>query len=303
MRALSLEGITVRFGAVEALRDVDLAMDPGRVVMLAGPNGCGKSTLMGVLLGLVRPDGGRMVVDGAVTRPDERFRTRLGYLPEAVAFAPNLNARQILGFFARARGVPGARVDEALARVRLDDASRRAVRGFSRGMLQRLGVAVATIAEPELLVLDEPTGGLDQAGLAVLSEIIAEYRERGRFVLLASHDLAIMETRVDHVVMMSDGRVHAAGSPADLRRRVDLPVRVHFEISDPEAMDPFVSALEGRAPAGLRRNGRSVVAETTPEKLMGILEIPSGLEHAVASVRVVEPGFDAVYDAVLREGD
>lgn len=300
MRHVSLRDISVRFGSLQALDHVSLELEPGRVTMLAGPNGSGKTTLMGVLLGLVRPRNGDMRIDGERRRPDQAFRAQLGYLPEAVAFAPNLSARQVLRFFAQARGARPGRVEEALERVRLSDSARRAVRGFSRGMLQRLGVATAILAEPDLLVLDEPTGGLDQAGLTVLSEIIDEWSSGGRFVLIASHDLVLMERRVHDIIMLSSGKVCASGSPVELRRRADLPVRVHFEISQSgPPVDAFVAELQRLDLPALHRNGRSVIAETRAEGLLALLETQG--RGVVDSLRVEEPGFDAIYDAILAE--
>ncbi len=302
MKSLAVEGISVRFGAVRALDRVRIAMEPGQVTMLAGPNGSGKSTLLGVLLGLVRPDSGAMQIDGEARRPDRRFRQHLGYLPEAVAFAPNLNGRQILRFFARARGVDVASIDAVLERVRLTESADRAVRGYSRGMLQRLGIAVATLADPELLVLDEPTGGLDQAGLAVLWEILTEWQAQGRFVLMASHDLVLMERRVNQVVMLASGRVCASGSPGELRQATDLPVRVHFEIcATGEPVDSFVEEIRRFGPSSLDRNGKRITAETSTDRLLELLEIPRRESRVVDGVRVEEPGFDVVYDSLLKE--
>jgi len=299
MKAIGLRDVSVRFGGVEALDRVDLDLDAGEVTLLAGPNGSGKSTLLGVLLGLVRAHAGTLLVDGVPRRTDRDFRRRLGYLPEAVAFAPNLTARQVLRFFAEARGVPASRVPEVLARVHLAGAAGRATRGYSRGMLQRLGIAVAVLAEPELLVLDEPTGGLDQAGLTVLTDIVAEWRAEGRFVLLASHDLVLMESRVQRVVMLADGRVCASGTPAALRRQAGLAVRVHFEL-DPARETPgvFAERLAGLGLGPVRPNGRFVVAEVPADRLLGAIEASGG--SAVKGIRVEEPGFDAIYDAVLK---
>lgn len=302
MKSIRLAGISVRFGAVPALDRVDLDLTPGEITMLAGPNGSGKSTFLGVVLGLVRPQGGTMSVDGVPRRPDREFRRHLGYLPEAVAFAPNLSGRQVLRFFASARGTSSRRVDEVLERVHLSEAAGRAVRGYSRGMLQRLGIAVAILAEPELLVLDEPTGGLDQAGLSVLTEIVGEWRAEGRFVLLASHDLVLMESRVQRVVMLSDGRVRASGSPIELRGRTGLAVRVHFELdTEAEAPTSFAGRLRGLGLEHVRPNGRFVVAEIATGQLLEILDRSRRENSAVRGIRVEEPGFDAVYDAILRE--
>jgi len=256
---------------------------------------------MGVLLGLVRPDAGKILVDGNTIRPGKQFKERLGYLPEAAAFAPNLTGKQVLRFFARARGVDSSRVVEVLNIVQLTDGSSRSVRGYSRGMIQRLGIAVAILTEPELLILDEPTGGLDQEGLSVIWAIIREWQERGRFILLASHDLVLMEKRVQQVVMLADGKIRAKGSPEELRSRAMLPIRVHFTLdpADPKA-DSLVKAVEGLGDCVPRRTDSRMVTEIAPDRLLSLLALQPMFNGTVTGVRIEEPGFDAVYESVLE---
>jgi Cu-processing system ATP-binding protein len=225
---LVIDRIAVRFGGVRALGGVSLELSPGEITVIAGPNGSGKSTLMSVILGLIRPDDGQLTADGRLVCSPRQlsspwFRERLGYLPEAVAFAETLTGRQILRFFAMARGIPRRRIEEVLERVGLANAASRVVGGYSRGMRQRLGLGCAILHAPEVLVLDEPTGGLDQQGLTVLWEVLREWREAGRVVLMSSHELALIERRVDRVVVLVDGRLAAAGTPEELRERSALP--------------------------------------------------------------------------------
>jgi len=219
---LRIEGVVVSFGAVRALRGVDLALRAGEVSVLVGPNGAGKSTLMSVLLGLVRPDAGRVVADAQVIADPSSaailpFRERLGYMAESAAFSENLTGRQVLRFFAHARAVPTSRVDTVLERIGLSHAASRSVGGYSRGMRQRLGLGVAILHEPDLLILDEPTGGLDQPGLALLWEVLAEWRAKGKVVLLSTHELALIERRADRLFVLADGKLLASGTPSELR--------------------------------------------------------------------------------------
>ncbi|MCP4804299.1 MAG: ABC transporter ATP-binding protein [Proteobacteria bacterium] len=230
---LQVENVAVRFGEVRALGGVGVQLGGGEVTVLAGPNGSGKSTLMSVLLGLIKPDEGLVTADGhLVCDPTRRsalwFRERLGYLPEAPAFSETLSGRQVMRFFAAARGLRRREVEPVLERVGLAHAAGRAVRGYSRGMRQRLGLGCAILHKPEFLILDEPTGGLDQQGLAVLWEVLDEWRSSGRLVLLSSHELALVERRAERIVVLVDGKVLAAGTPSELRAQSSLEPEVRM---------------------------------------------------------------------------
>ncbi|NOY24336.1 MAG: ABC transporter ATP-binding protein [Oligoflexia bacterium] len=299
--------IQVRFGHLLALGGVSLDLRAGAVTVLVGPNGAGKSTLMGVLLGLVRPDSGHVMVDGRPHQGLPRMeREKLGYLPEAVAFADNLSGRQVMRFFTRARGLSRSRADAVLSRVGLAQAAGRAVRGYSRGMRQRLGLGVAILSEPALLVLDEPTGGLDQQGLTLLWEILSEWREAGRTVLLSTHDLALIERRADHICVLHDGLVQAQGSPDQLRRDVGLPVQISVTIDDDAAVGALVAQLQRGGLADVQiatdidGRHRHLVMETAPDDLLQVLRIVDGAPSSVRDLRVAEPGLDDVYERLLE---
>lgn len=301
MRAISLTHTDVRFGRVHALRGASLRLQAGEVVMLAGPNGAGKSTLMQVLLGLVRPERSELRVDGELRSVDHDFKAKLGYLPEAVAFAESLTARQVLRFFASARGVSANRVDEVLDEVGLSDAARRAVRGYSRGMRQRLGLGVAILGRPALLVLDEPTGGLDQEGLGVLWSVLRRWRAEGGMVLLSSHDLTLLERRVDRISVLRDGRVLVTRTPDDLRRSTKLPTRIRLRLKE----DAEASAHERiRAAFGndaeIHREDDSWHIVLPRDTWTRLLRAGGTLSEHVQEARVEEPGLDVVYEQLLR---
>ncbi len=298
IRSVGVEAVNVTFGKVAALRDVSLEVRGGEALMLVGPNGAGKSTLVQVLLGIVRPDSGRVIVDGAPVRVDRRLKSSIGYLPEAIAFSENLSGRQVLRFFAHARGVRSKRVDEVLERVGLAHAAKRAVRGYSRGMRQRLGIAIAILAEPPLLVLDEPTGGLDQEGLGVLFGVLSEWREKGRFALVATHDLTLLERRVDRVCVLKSGRRVALDTPTALRKTVGLPVRVTFETrGEAGALEEAIEALGGRS---VTREPNRLVIEVEPDRLMDLLDAHASHRASIVGLRVEEPGMDEIYEQLLR---
>ena len=304
MKRLELRDVSVHFGRVHALHGVSLELKAGEVMMLVGPNGAGKSTLMNVLLGLVRADKAELLVDGKHrSLVGDGIKESVGYLPEAVAFAESLTGRQVLRFFAWARGVSGKRIDAVLARVGLTDAQSRSVRGYSRGMRQRLGLGVAILSEPRLLVLDEPTGGLDQEGLSVLWSVLEEWREKERLVLLATHDLALLERRVDCICLVSNGRVKAIGTPGALRLRAGIPHRVTFELQ-PNANGRADGLVEAMGEAGVvpfARDDARLVVEVTPDRLLPLMSVQARYPDVIAQLRVEEPQLDEVYERLLEE--
>ncbi|MFP4598555.1 MAG: ABC transporter ATP-binding protein [Persicimonas sp.] len=300
MKTIAVKDVAVRFGEVEALAGVSLEFAAGEVHLLAGPNGAGKSTLLHTLLGLVRPDRGGLWVDGQSRSVDNAFKEQLAYLPEAVSFADNLTGRQILRFFARARGCDRERVDVVLERVGLLDAGDRAIRGYSRGMRQRLGLAVALLPEADLLILDEPTGGLDQQGLHVLWEVLGSCREEGRTVLISSHDLTLLESRVDQICLLQDGRLVAHDSPERLRRQAALPVHVVFDLDDsPEAKVLGKAAQSAFGEASCSLDERRLTIDIAADQLLEVLDLRESHSGAVERVRVKEPGLDTVYEHLL----
>ncbi len=223
---LEVRGLRKRYGRVQALDGVDLEVGPGEIVGLLGPNGAGKTTTLSCVLGLVRPDGGEIRLFGrpATAEARPRLHRRLGALLEP-AFYPYLSGRENLRLLAAPLGLEG-QVDPLLERVGLEGAARRPVKGYSTGMRQRLGLAAALLGDPEFLLLDEPTRGLDPEGRRTLLDLLRRLREEGRGILLASHVLPEVEGVADRVVILHRGRVRGAGSVEELLRARWLRVRV-----------------------------------------------------------------------------
>lgn len=217
------EQFTKRFGAVTAVESLDLALDEGETMALIGPNGSGKTTTLKAALGLIRPTSGRVLVEGRDASRDGRdARSRIGYLPQRLAFPDGMTAREVLRFYAKLRGAdPELRL---LDRVGLLEAADRDVNGFSGGMRQRLGIAVALLGAPSVLVLDEPTASLDPSGALAVRDMIHAIRADGTAVLLSSHDLAEVAALADRVGVFVGGRLGALGTPADLARSLGLAV-------------------------------------------------------------------------------
>ncbi|MEO6710949.1 MAG: ABC transporter ATP-binding protein, partial [Planctomycetota bacterium] len=185
------------------------------------PNGSGKSTLLRVLAGVERPPGGELAVLGG-DHASSRIRARVGFLPEDTPFPRELRALEALELLASLRGVERAtaraRAQELLAAVGLDGARRTKLGHFSRGMLRRFGLAQALVHEPDLLLLDEPTAGLDAQGFAVFDELLERARARGVSMVIASHVLADLQAHCDQLIVLHEGRVAAAGKPGEVLR-------------------------------------------------------------------------------------
>ena len=216
MSVIAFDGLTKHFRNVVAVDDLTVRLAPGRVVGLLGPNGAGKTTTLRMLLGLVAPTAGSATIDGQPYRDlDEPIR-HIGAVLEASSFHPGRRAREHLRVLAATAGLPDDRVDEVLADVALTGVARRRVGGFSLGMRQRLGLAAALLGEPEILVLDEPTNGLDPEGVRWLRDFVRGYAAAGRTVLVSSHLLAEVAQTVDEVVVLVAGRLVAHAPLAEL---------------------------------------------------------------------------------------
>jgi Cu-processing system ATP-binding protein len=217
------ERFTKRFGAVTAVDSLDLGLEEGETVALIGPNGSGKTTTLKAALGLVRPTSGRVLIDGRDASRDGRdARARIGYLPQRLTFPDGMTAREVLGFYAKLRGrEPQLRL---LERVNLLDVADRDVNGFSGGMRQRLGIAVALLGEPRVLVLDEPTASLDPSGALAVRDMLHSIRAEGTALLLSSHDLAEVAALADRIGVFVGGHLIALGAPAELARSLGIAV-------------------------------------------------------------------------------
>jgi len=217
--ALAVRDLRKRFGAVHALKGVDLEVGEGELVGLLGPNGAGKSTLVKILVGLVRPSGGTAEVAGA-RAGSHAARAALGYLAELFRFPGWYTAEEVLELHQRLAGSTGGDAERArlLELVALSDAARRRVDGMSKGMQQRLGIAQALVGNPRLLLLDEPTSALDPVGRRTVRILLEHLRDQGVSVLLNSHLLSEIELVCDRVAILLGGELVAAGTPHELSR-------------------------------------------------------------------------------------
>ena len=257
--AIDMTSLGKQYRDVAALVDVSATVSMGKVIGLLGHNGAGKSTLIKLILGLIEPSSGHLEVLGQSPWGSHAvaLRRRVGYLPESVAFYGNLTGTEVITYLAKLKRAPRQQVGELLKRVGLDSARARRVSTYSKGMRQRLGLAQALLASPELVVLDEPTAGLDPQATQELYEIVGELRAEGHSVLVSSHVLAELEPHIDSALILRQGELLAAGSVTELRRQSGLPGVVVVQLKDAADSAAFAQELRGLGLVqALRHDGR-----------------------------------------------
>ncbi|MFP5337630.1 MAG: ABC transporter ATP-binding protein, partial [Gammaproteobacteria bacterium] len=259
MNAVEIQGVSQRYGSMTVLHDLNLNLGEGEVLGLFGHNGAGKTTSMKLILGLLAPSEGQVKVLGRAPN-DPQVRRQLGYLPENVTFYPQLSGRETLRHFARLKGAALGQVDELFEQVGLAHAADRRVKTYSKGMRQRLGLAQALLGEPKLLLLDEPTVGLDPIATQDLYLLIDRLRQRGTSIILCSHVLPGVEAHINRAAILAKGRLQAVGSLSQLRAEAGLPVRIRASgISERDSwLQRWTDA--GHSARGLSESSLEVVA-------------------------------------------
>jgi ABC-2 type transport system ATP-binding protein len=227
--AVTSKGLTKCFGRRTVVDALDLAIPKGVVSGFVGPNGAGKTTTIRMLLGLIAPVTGSATVLGHHIGDGASYLPRVGALIEGPTFYPTLSGQANLLVLARLAGIPEGRIPDVLGRVGLTERSGDKFRSYSLGMKQRLGIAAALLPEPELLILDEPTNGLDPAGIAEMRRLLAAFASEGMTVLVSSHLLAEIEQACDHLVIIREGRLVFQGSVEELVRRHQAELRARPE--------------------------------------------------------------------------
>lgn len=228
-KGLAVTGRNIRheFGHFLALDDVSFDLPQGQTMALLGHNGAGKSTLIKILLGLITPMSGEIDILGRkVTKQSARADLRIGYLPENVSFYDKLTGEEILTYFAELKGVSANKVSQLIEEFGLEYAKDRQLKTYSKGMAQRLGFAQAILSEPELLLLDEPTVGLDPAASQFLYAKIDELKQQGTAVIVCTHELSLIENNIDHALILARGKSLASGGMDSLRQQSQLKIKI-----------------------------------------------------------------------------
>lgn len=299
VQTLTLKNVVKSFGKARAVNDVSFTLNGGETIALVGHNGAGKTTLMKLMLGLLQPNAGSIDLmgenpsAGAFSRRD-----KLGYLPENVAFNIALTGQETLAFYARLKRQPVSDVARLLALVGLTDAAHKRVGAYSKGMRQRLGLAQALLGAPKILLLDEPTTGLDPALRQTFYNIIHELRENGATVLLSSHALTELEEQADRVIIMNRGIKVADGSIDELRQVASLPVRLRLRLIDAAQgiqLPAPVNALNWR-----RTGSEWVEADLAAHEKLPLLKTVLNQVGQISDLDIIPPTLDDLYAHFLH---
>ncbi len=293
---IEVHQVSKRYGLVQAVDGVDLAVEAGQVFGLIGHNGAGKSTLFKMMLGLLPATSGQIRIDGWPVRGEEfrRVRRHVGYLPENVVFYDNLSGLETLAFFARLKGVDRSECGGLLERVGLSPAADRRVKGYSKGMRQRLGFAQALLGKPKLLFLDEPTAGLDPEGVREFYRILRQMRGEGVTVILTSHILSEIQERVDRLAIMRSGKIQAIGTVQSLRETMALPL--YFELRLVRGAEPGLQrAIAALAGAEVSIDAERAVVHCQRESKMAVFQALAALDGLITDIHVREPSLEDVF--------
>ncbi|MBA3789864.1 MAG: ATP-binding cassette domain-containing protein [Rubrobacter sp.] len=283
-------GLTKRYGRIAAVESLDLTVRRGEVYGFLGPNGAGKTTTLRMLLGLIRPTSGDARVLGEKPGSPAGLG-KVGALVESPAFYPYLSGQDNLRVMARYSGVRSPRIAEVLERVELSGRAKDKFRKYSLGMKQRLGVAAALLKDPDLLVLDEPTNGLDPKGMADMRDLIRRLGKGDRTVLLSSHLLGEVEQICDRVGVISKGSLVAEGSVAELRGKQGLLVRAEPTEEAAQIAEKLVGVEE------VAELGGALRLTTDPERAA---EINAKLVSAGLRVSELRPAGQSLEEAFLE---
>lgn len=298
MSCFRLENVSYRYTRNPVLTGIDLTLEPGEILGLFGHNGAGKTTSIKLILGLMTPQQGRITVLGG-TAGDPGVSQHIGYLPENVMFYPQLTGREILRHFARLKGASLAQVPELLKQVGLGDAMDARTRTYSKGMRQRLGLAQALLGKPRLLMLDEPTVGLDPVATADLYQLLRKLRDDGTGIVLCSHVLPGVEPYIDRGAILTQGTLKAAGDLPALRRQANMPVSL--KIQPMESRHHLLGIAEELGPRASWQESGELRLDVTPDQKMPMIRrlLTTG---EVCDLNISEPTLEDIYVHFIGSG-
>ncbi|MGB2958912.1 MAG: ABC transporter ATP-binding protein [Bacteroidota bacterium] len=294
--AVELRGFEKSYGKIRAVRPLDLQIPRGETFAFLGPNGSGKSTIIRAIAGLHFPTTGKILVNGEelteklTARPENR--NLISYMPQRVALPDYLTPREIVGLFARLRGVGPERVDEILEYVALQESRDRYVREFSGGMLQRVGLAVTFLSDCEIYVLDEPTLNLDALGIKRFRELISSLKADGKTIVFASHLIEDAIQLADRVGILVEGKLARTESVRSFREEIAWEMKVRIKLAAPL---PGIDAILKESGATMTTgNGEMCVFQAEPRHRLAIIRAIEAAGGAIEEFHTDPPNWDAL---------
>ncbi len=303
MAAIEMRGVTKQYGDVTALSDLDLTVPEGAVYGFLGPNGAGKSTTIDILLDYVRPTAGEArVLEMDARREGESVRRRVGILPDGYRLYDRLTGRRHVEFVADSKGVT-ADVQGILERVGVADAADRRAGGYSKGMAQRLVLGMALVGDPDLLILDEPTTGLDPNGARAMREVVRAENDRGTTVFFSSHILGQVEAVCDYVGILQNGELVAEDSVEGLRDRLETDASMTVSLSaapgDADRLAATVGDVDGVS--SVRIDGETLTVACRDDAKMAALRAIERDGVTVADIQTADASLEDLFATVTGD--
>lgn len=293
---IQVHHLTKKFGEFTAVNDVSFQINAGETFALLGPNGSGKTTALKCLVGLLPPTAGSITVDGVdVWKEARRAKEMMSYLPQYVNFHDSLTAREVMQFYCKLRKLPATRIDAVMksSHFHFNGFTDKPVSQFSGGMLQRLGLAVASLPDAPILLLDEPTASLDPARAIQFREFLAALKQTGKTIVFTSHVLADVEQLADRVAILVEGKLVALESIKALRENLMLGSQMRVELLNPS--ESFVTAAQKAGASEATWQENALLITSVPEARMRILAAMEAAGSRVVRFATEEPTLEDIY--------
>jgi ABC-2 type transport system ATP-binding protein len=292
-------GLTKKFGEFTAVNDVSISVKDGEILGVVGPNGAGKSTLVKMLCTILAPTAGSAKIMGFdIVKDAQKVRAIVGYLPEEPRVYDYMNAEEFLSFFADMYGKGRERIPELLEFVGLEEHAKRKIGEYSKGMKHRISLARALIHDPQVLILDEPTMGLDPASSRDVRERVKSMRRSGKTILVCTHYMDEADFLCDKLAIMNRGRIAAVGKPEELKARVAKQRYLSVVIKEDELKEKLAKELGGEV------DGRMVIVgiKNVDRAIANVHEKAKKIKVTILSIKTLDPSLDDVFVAVTRGG-
>lgn len=289
---IALQNVSKHYRNHHAVDSLNLCINKGESLALIGHNGAGKTTLLKLILGLTRPDTGSIKVNGQ--EPSQTSdRKSIAFLPEIVSFPGSMTGKELIKFYARLKNLPESECNKLLELVGLTDAASRKVATYSKGMRQRLGLAQVLLGEPGLILLDEPTSGLDPSLRKKFYNIIENCKSTGTTILISSHALSEIETRIDRIAILKRGHLVIHGTLDELREVADLPVQIR--VSTLAGQTPIVSDALKPETTWRKFNDHCIEFDCHQDEKLHVLQDLSRISSGVTDIEILPPRLDDLY--------